>query len=341
MFDAILTAMGKPGSPMRAVFIGTLAPASGGWWHDLIEGGSHGSTYVQALQGNPEKWDQWAEIRRCNPLSSYPELRKKLLEERDAARADSRLKARFLSYRLNLPSADESTMLLSVEDWELVCARQVAGAFGAPIIGIDLGGGRAWSAAVAIWRSGRMEALAVTPGIPSLAEQEKRDRVPSSTYQRLVDTGRLLVAHDLHVQTPAQLMDAILESWGKPEVIICDRFRLAELQDCRKGIKIIPRVSRWSESSEDIRALRKLASDGPLSCPKTSRSLLMASLAVSLVKGDDAGNVRLVKRGMMLGRHWCWRPERWHDALVDQLGHHCATLAWPGERARVEACPSA
>ena len=100
MFDAILTAMGKPGSPMRAVFIGTLAPASGGWWHDLIEGGSHGSTYVQALQGNPEKWDQWAEIRRCNPLSSYPELRKKLLEERDAARADSRLKARFLSYRL-------------------------------------------------------------------------------------------------------------------------------------------------------------------------------------------------------------------------------------------------
>ena len=29
----------------------------------------------------------------------------------------------------------------------------------------------------------------------------------------------------------------------------------------------------------------------------------MASLAVSLVKGDDAGNVRLVKRGMMLGRH--------------------------------------
>ena len=53
--DAIFGAMGKPNSPLRTVFIGTLAPAMGGWWHDLIAGGSTGSTYVQALQGNAEK----------------------------------------------------------------------------------------------------------------------------------------------------------------------------------------------------------------------------------------------------------------------------------------------
>ena len=39
---------------------------------------------------------QWPEIRRCNPLSSFPELRSKLLKERNEARRDSRLKARFL-----------------------------------------------------------------------------------------------------------------------------------------------------------------------------------------------------------------------------------------------------
>ena len=111
LHDAIQTAMGKPGSPLKAIYIGTLAPSSGGWWHDLVADGSHGSTYVQALQGNPEKWARWAEIRRCNPLTAIsPEFRAKLLEERDAARADSRLKARFLSYRLNVPTADESTM---------------------------------------------------------------------------------------------------------------------------------------------------------------------------------------------------------------------------------------
>ena len=31
MYDAITTALGKPNSPMRTVFIGTLAPAMDGW----------------------------------------------------------------------------------------------------------------------------------------------------------------------------------------------------------------------------------------------------------------------------------------------------------------------
>ena len=109
LHDAIETAKGKPGSPLRVLYIGTLAPARAGWWHDLIAGGSHGSTYVQALRGDVSKWDQWPEIRRCNPLVEISaDFRKKLLEERDEARRNPRLKARFLSFRLNVPSADES-----------------------------------------------------------------------------------------------------------------------------------------------------------------------------------------------------------------------------------------
>ena len=224
LYDAIMTAMGKPGSPMRAVFIGTLAPAMNGWWHDLVAGGSRGSTFVQSLQGDPSKWGKWPEIRRCNPLSTFSVLRKKLLEERDEARADSRLKARFLSYRLNVPTGDESTMLLSVADWKRVCSREVGGPFGRPIVGVDLGGGRAWSAAVAIWRSGRVEAFAVAPGIPDLSAQEKRDRVPSSTYQKLVESGRLRVADGLRVQPVGLVVEQMLSLWGSPEVVVCDRF---------------------------------------------------------------------------------------------------------------------
>lgn len=70
MADAILTSQGKPGSPLCAIFIGTLAPSVSGWWHDLVADGSHGSTYVQALRGDPERWDQWPEIRRVNPLTA-------------------------------------------------------------------------------------------------------------------------------------------------------------------------------------------------------------------------------------------------------------------------------
>ena len=184
------TAKGKPGSPLRSLYIGTLAPAGpGGWWHQLIEGGTRGSTYVQALQGDPETWDRWPTIRKANPLTAISApFREKFLEERDAARRDSRLKARFLSYRLNLPTADESTMLLTVDDWQRVTARPVPERDGAPIVGIDLGGGRAWSAAVALFRSGRVEALALAPGVPDLEAQEKRDRVQRLFGPGIMDT---------------------------------------------------------------------------------------------------------------------------------------------------------
>ena len=298
LHDAIETAKGKPGSPLRALYIGTLAPAVAGWWHDLIEDGSGRSTYVQALRGDPEKWDSWQEIRRCNPLTAIsPEFRKKLLEERDAARADTRLKARFLSYRLNVPSGDESTMLLTVDDWERVTARGVPERDGKPIVGLDLGAGRAWSAAVAVWRSGRVEALAVAPGLPGLDAQEKRDRVPAGAYRQLAAQGALRVAEGLRVQPPAALVRAVRDMWGLPEVYFCDRFRLAELQDVVNGTQVVPRVARWSESSEDIRACRKLMLDGPLSVAPESRALLAASLAAAMVKTDDAGSVRLAKRG--------------------------------------------
>ena len=301
MHDAIQTALGKPGSPMRVIYIGTLAPgalAAGHWYYDLVHDGTHRSTYVQALRGDAEKWDTWPEIRRCNPLTAIsPEFRAKLLEERDAARADSRLKARFLSYRLNLPSGDEATMLLTVDDWECVTRRAATERVGKPAVGIDLGAGRAWSAAVGIWKGGRIEAIAVAPGIPSLADQEKRDRQPAGTYQRLYDAGLLRLADGLRVPPPAMLIEAIKQEWGTPGVIIADRFRESELRDVIGGIPLETRVTRWSEAASDIRAVRKLAKDGPLSCAPESQQIVAASLAVAWIKNDDAGSSRLVKRG--------------------------------------------
>ena len=69
---------------------------------------------------------------------------------------DSRLKARFLSYRLNVPSGDESEILLTVADWEAIEDRPVPGRVGKAIVGVDLGGGRALSSAVALWTSGTL-----------------------------------------------------------------------------------------------------------------------------------------------------------------------------------------
>ena len=146
--------------------------------------------------------------------------RKVILEERDAARGDSRLKARFLSYRLNCPTGDESTMLLTVDDWKMVLERETPPRNGKPIVAVDLGAGRAWSAAVAIWKSGRVECLALAPGIPDIAGQEKRDRVSAGVYQKLVEAGLLHIADGLRVQPPSMLVGLITETWGTPAGVI-------------------------------------------------------------------------------------------------------------------------
>ena len=233
-------------------------------------------------------------------MSHFPESRAVLLSERDAARRDSRLRARFLSYRLNSPARDESAVLLQVADWKRTLARTLPARDGSPVVGLDLGQGRAWSAAVAIWPNGRMEATATAPGIPSVAAQERRDGVQPHTYARLLEVGALRVAEGKRVPDVSHLMDTI-RAWG-PSVIVCDRFRHSEVLDSDPPCIVSPRVSRWSSSTEDITHLRRLAGDGPLSVAPGSRSLIGASLAVSTVKNDDAGNVRLTKSGQNTAR---------------------------------------
>ena len=233
MFDGLRTAQGKPGSPLKLVFVGTLAPAHSGWWRDLCERGTVPGTYVQLLQGDPEKWELWSEIRKCNPLVNLPgedgaKFRKQLLRERDEAKADSRKKAAFLSYRMNFPSGDESTVLLTLSDWDLIKERPVPPKVGRPLVGLDMGGGRSWSAAVALWPNGRCEAFALCPGIPSIMEQEKRDLEPPGTYDKLVAKGRLIVAEGLRVPQPSTLLETVYSRWGTPEAVLCDRFPLCQ-----------------------------------------------------------------------------------------------------------------
>ena len=62
MNAALDTSLGKPGTDLKIVYLGTLAPSARGWWADLIADGTNGSTYVQSLQGDLKRWDQWSEI---------------------------------------------------------------------------------------------------------------------------------------------------------------------------------------------------------------------------------------------------------------------------------------
>ena len=171
---------------------------------------------MQALRGDPDKWDKWPEIRRCNPLTAVsPAFRTGLLRERDDARGDERLKARFWSFRLNLPRRDARRELLTPDQVAEVYARPVPDRDGAPVVGIDLGADRSWSAAVACWPNQRIEAIAITPGRPSLRAQERRDTQPIATYERLRQSEHLIVAEGMRVPPPLMMVDAIWKRWGE------------------------------------------------------------------------------------------------------------------------------
>ena len=169
-------------------------------------------------------------------MAKFPESRRTLLQERDESRRDPRKKASFLSYRLNAPTHDESSVLLSVDDWKKVLMRIPQSRKGQPFVGLDLGKSRSFSAAVGIWSSGRVEAVAVCGGIPSLAEREKQDQVAPGTYSRLVSDGRLYVDEGKRVPRPGLLVSVVRE-WS-PLAITCDRFCLDELRDTAPGCPI-------------------------------------------------------------------------------------------------------
>ena len=179
LYSTLQSSLGKPGSQLRIIYAGTVAPSEHGWWPDLVASTGDPSTFIDRRQADPKKWHLASEIKRLNPLMwRFESSRKLLLRERDAARRDDRKKAAFLSFRMNRPSRDSNDVLLTVTEWASVLSRCVPERQGRPFCGLDLGQHRSWSAVTFLWHNGRVEAHAFCAGIPPLGGQEERDSVP-------------------------------------------------------------------------------------------------------------------------------------------------------------------
>ena len=92
----------------QIVAVGTLAPAPltgpGAWWPDFIKQGSGDGRHISLLQADPEKWRDFDETLRCNPVAAInPYLRKTLEREYGAAIDSDRAARPFKQFRLNIP----------------------------------------------------------------------------------------------------------------------------------------------------------------------------------------------------------------------------------------------
>ena len=302
MFDALSTTGGK--SAMRLILIGTRAPAeSPHWWLDLLHAGSTDGTYVQChgaeqlADGSVPGWDTWRVIKRAHPLVGHnPHLRPKIKAELAAARKSDDARARFLSYRLNVPTRPPAEVLFTASQWREVEAREPGPMDGQPIVGVDMGANRSWSAAAVLWPSKRVEVVSVAPGIPDITEQERRDGVPRGAYLSLVESGSLILDQGRRVVRVDRLMDAVMNY--RPCLVVADRFRLQEVVDAVGGrCRVQGRVTRWQESTDDITRARQVAVDEGLSIGPVSAEAVRFALSQAVVEQDTSGNVRVGKLG--------------------------------------------
>ena len=274
LWDAIATTAGK--GETTIIVAGTLAPSGrDDWWPKLVRRGSGPGVHVTALQGAADTWDTWPTIRKCNPLASVnPRLRRTLLRERDEARRDDRLRARFLSLRLNMPTRTDGRELIPPDQWETVLDRPVPPREGAAVLGLDLGASRSWSAAALWWRNGRAEVYASIPGIPDIDVQERSLGFGRGVLRSMVDRGTVAVAEGKRVAD----IDVLLDRLPAVDVqgVVADRFLAGAMGDALAARRYPPvewRVSQWSTATEDLASFRRFVLDGPFSVARECRPL--------------------------------------------------------------------
>ena len=318
VYDALQTALGKPGCAMTVVYMSTLAPAeSGGWWRTLATGDGD-DVWRYVLTGDHKRWSETPEVRRVNPLKwAFPKARKKLLAERNKALRDAGKQAAFLSLLMNYPVTADEAQLLDHDKWTMVLSRPVPKRSDhPPVLGLDLGGSTAWCASTAVWPNGRIETRAATAGAIPLDAQERRDAVPAGTYAALHRQGVLDVHDGLHVPDVARFLSGTMDDWGRPHVVIVDRYRRGELRDAVAGlgVPVEDRPVSWEAQTEDIARTRRVLLDGIGAVEGRSRALLTLANAESRIRSDDSGNCKVVKR----------RGNRSRDDALQSLVLACA-----------------
>ena len=290
LWRALLGSLGK-NSQARILACGTLAPGPvGGWWQNFVEAGSGPGKHVQLIQGSESSWRDWDAVLDANPVCTISKsMVRTLKREHDEALQNDRAASAFLRYRMNInaPEVTHVQPLITTAEWERVCSRPAPPCEGRPIIGIDLGGSRSWSAACALWPNGRISAWALAPGIPSLADQEREDQVPEGTYGELVRSGGLAADEGQHVPSIERLL-ARIWNWN-PSALICDTYRAPELHQVVSGrVRIAERARGGGESVSNVQALRSLLLDAEAGATESSRALLAAAFAcTNLIIGSD------------------------------------------------------
>ena len=302
MVAALRTAAGKQ---PRCLFValGTRPADSDHWFQAMLDGGADYSQTHAAKPSDP--LFQRRTWKRANPsLDAMPDLARVLKRESEEAKRDPSMLAMFKALRLNLGLAETvENILLEPSIWEAI--EGDAPADGDYVLGLDLGTNSAMSAASAYHpMTSRLDAFAVYPEHPSLGLRGLADGV-GNRYVRMHERNELIVRGE-RVSDIGGLLTEVRNRWGNPALILCDRWREAELRQSLEKVgfpltNLQLRGQGFRDGAEDVRRFRRACLDGRV-IPVQSL-LLRSALAESRLVIDTAGNAKLAKNAQGGRRH--------------------------------------
>ena len=296
MVAALRTGLGKvPGS--RLIALGTRPSDDAHWFARMLKTAPYSQVHA-ARPNDPPFWLRT--LRRANPSYDHlPSLATRIQAEIGDAKSDPDALASFKALRLNMGVADTvRSVLVDASTWKRACELDRPDSRSPSyVLGIDLGQNAAMSAAAGFFRSGHLEAFALFPELPDLRERGLADGV-GRLYQRMAERDELLQAGRRVADVRALLVE-VLERWGRPQAIVVDRWREAELRERLEALRfpmarVIVRGMGYRDGSEDVRGFRAAVLAGLV---RPADSLLLTSaLAEARVATDPAGNAKLAKK---------------------------------------------
>ena len=316
VYSALRTSLGKiPGS--RLVCLGTRPDTAGHFFSRLLlkpQSLVYAAPRFREIT-NAEGEQEYQEIpipelgdmdlvRRANPaLDYFPALRETIETEFQDALSEPSLMASYRALRMNQGVSDymqnsvlDSEHVIACENlWQEIGEHRK----GAYILGLDLGGGTAMTAAAAYWpKTGGCEILASFPSDPDLSKRGHLDGV-GDLYLRMENENDLITSPGRTVDYQFFIQASIKQFGSKPKAIVCDRYRINELKTALLKINMgnIPihfRGMGWKDGAEDVRSFRRAALEGKLAFPPST--LIRSAFAEARTLSDPAGNEKLAKQ---------------------------------------------
>ena len=242
------------------IALGTRPADESHWFERMLSGGAaYSQVHAAGRDDPPFRVATW---RKANPsLRHMPLLVRKIRKEAVESKRDPSMLTSFQALRLNTGVSDvlQST-LLDAGTWERIEVADALTMGPRYAMGLDLGTSAAMSAAAAFDPDGgALDAFAVFPELPDLRERGLQDGV-GRLYLDMSRRGELILAGQRVSDIPT-LLRAALERWGKPIVIVCDRWREAELRQALDSVgfpqaALAVRGMGFHDGGADVREFR-------------------------------------------------------------------------------------